>query len=85
VPETEDEFEFKLAPPRGKGELSPHFMDGFEEMYEQMRPLMDALRKGYCIDGRSFIRGEEHLLSSEELAWLNQKLQERHCLPVERY
>ena len=40
VPETEKDFEFKLAPPRNNVELSPDFMDGFEEMYEQMRALM---------------------------------------------
>ncbi|ETA68887.1 hypothetical protein MettiDRAFT_2375 [Methanolobus tindarius DSM 2278] len=79
----DNESEFKISTlPRGHGALSPTFMNTMKGVYESMKPLMDALRKGYIIEDRSFIRGEEHLLPSDELAWLNQKLIERHCLPI---
>ncbi|WP_407282367.1 hypothetical protein V7O61_06485 [Methanolobus sp. WCC1] len=82
----DNEIEFKISTlPRGNGALGPDFTATMHDVYESMEPLMDALRKGYCIDGRSFRIGEEHLLPSDELAWLNQKLVERHCLPVDRY
>ncbi len=40
------------------------------------------LSKAYSIENRIFYIGEEHTLPPDELAWLNVKLIERHCLPV---
>ena len=44
--------------------------------------LIEALRTGYVIEDRVFHVGKEYLLSENELSWLNQKLIERHCLPI---
>jgi serine/threonine-protein phosphatase PP1 catalytic subunit len=35
------------------------------------------------IEGRLFHIGDECLLSSEEFKWLNEKLIERHCMPID--
>ncbi|WP_321430843.1 hypothetical protein [uncultured Methanolobus sp.] len=60
------------------------------EEYEKWAPvvlrenseLIEALRTGYVIEDRVFHVGKEYLLSENELSWLNQKLIERHCLPI---
>jgi len=38
--------------------------------------------KAYMVEDKMFFIGREHLLSADELAWLNAKLVEMHCLPI---
>jgi hypothetical protein len=56
-----------------------------DAILEEYSDFFASLGTGYSIEDRYFHIGEEHLLSESELAWLNQRLIERHCLPVERY